>query len=498
MNRTQIFSLLVGVIIFAFVGFWLEAQRCDIISNKWPVLGDVIVILLLIAVIAAGVTVLAKELTSLREASVIVSFTAVGLIIGGAAWLALSKVAPEYTAEVAIEVLPPGQTDPFSFGPGHLDKDLYNQFRKTKAKFIKQQSTLESLLRRDKIRETDWFEQFKNDIPEAVEELEDKLRVEVPRNSQWIELSMTCRDKRESALIVNEMLGLFLKEQQDIATRDVRMKLRKVTDQQRRFRAELQQAEDTLQTIRAKTEYSNLDGAGLPDHISQKTTNLEIGCSNLENELSIVESHIVTLTAQTQSEKKEIASEQIIHDSAMSILAERLTLLELELAEQNMTSGEAESEDGQIQKMINVINRKMEDRSAKIAQDIHKSNLLAAEAERTALTEQHASMQKQLTEAKREAKEFDNLRSTYQQYITIRDEKQTLLEEVSAHIEKLYAVLESPDISRVKNIGLASEALKISSPRLRPYLVSGILLGLITSLGFVLLGPSLKDAGGTD
>ena len=38
-------------------------------------LGDVIVILLLIAIIAAGVTVIAKELTSLQKMSIIVSFS---------------------------------------------------------------------------------------------------------------------------------------------------------------------------------------------------------------------------------------------------------------------------------------------------------------------------------------------------------------------------------------------------------------------------------------
>ena len=269
MNRIQIFLLLVGVIIFAFVGFWLEIQRYDICGDQWPMLADGIVILLLVAFIATGVTVIAKELTSFRKFSVIVSFSVVGLIIGGAVWLALSKVAPEYTAQVAIEVLQPGQIDPFSFGPGKIDKDLYYQFRNDKAAFITQQSTLENLLRRDKVRATYWFRKFDNDIEDAIEELDDKLRVKVRDNSQLIELSMTCKDKAESALIVNEMLDLFLKGQQDRTARDVRTRLVKVTNQQRRLRTELQQAEDTLATIRKGTEFVDLGGADIPDYMAK-------------------------------------------------------------------------------------------------------------------------------------------------------------------------------------------------------------------------------------
>ena len=493
MNRAQIFSLLVGIIIFAFVGFCLEVQRYDIYGDQWPILADVIVILVLIAIIAAGAVVMAKELTSLRKFSVIISFSVVGLIIGGAVWLTLSKVAPQCTAQVAIEVLPPGQIDPFSFAPRQIDKDLYYQFRTDKAAFITQQSTLENLLRRDKVRATDWFRQFDNDIEDAIEELEDNLRVKVRRNSNLIELSMTCPDKKESVLIVNEMLDLFLKGQQDRATRDVRKNLITVTEQQRRFKTELRQVEDVLVTFRSGTEFINLDRVDLPDHMSQKITDLETKCNNLEAKMSIVQSHIDTLNTQPQSKYKELVREQIAHDPAMSILIEKLTLLELEFAEKSTVSGEDEPEDGQIHKMIDIINRKMEERSAKIVQDIHRSNLHTAKTEMAALSEQLETVQRQKDEARQQIKDFDNLRANYAQYISIRDEKQALLGEVSDHIEKLYAVLEHPEISRVKMVGLAPQPLKISSPLLRPYLLGGALLGLIAGMGFVLLRQNLKD-----
>ncbi len=59
----------------------------------------------------------------------------------------------------------------------------------------------------------------------------------------------------------------------------------------------------------------------------------------------------------------------------------------------------------------------------------------------TSLTEQLAALQKELIEAKMEHKDIDNLRANYEKYLTIRDEKQKLMEEMDAHIEKLYALM---------------------------------------------------------
>lgn len=88
-------------------------------------------------------------------------------------------------------------------------------------------------------------------------------------------------------------------------------------------------------------------------------------------------------------------------------------------------------------------------RQNEIAEIRRRANLRNAEDQMTSLTEQLADMQKQLNEAKYEHKDLDNLRANYEKYVTIRDEKQSLLEEMDAHIEKLYALMEDPDMKLV-------------------------------------------------
>ncbi len=243
-----------------------------------------------------------KEIVGIlrRHVWLIISSVVLGLIIGGVAWYLLQRFLPTYSAETAIEVLPPGTTDPMELRGLQPNKDLYYQFRFTKAAFIKQQSTLQNLLRRDKIRDTDWFKQFNNNIPKAVEELEDNLGASPQREGNWIILSMKCGNKKESALIVNEMLDLFLKAQQDIATSDIRAQLAKRTEQQRRLKGELQQAEDTLETIRKGTEFTNLGDIRFRSYLDDKISGLETMNNELQNNVAQLESLVVTLTARAE------------------------------------------------------------------------------------------------------------------------------------------------------------------------------------------------------
>jgi len=445
---------------------------------------------------AAGApTLTPKEIIGiLRRHVLLMIFSAtLGLVIGGVAWYLFQRFLPTYTAQTAIEVLPPGTADPMEIRTTLTNKDLAYQLRFTKAAFIKQQSTLENLLRRDKIRDTEWFKQFNNDIPKTVEDLEDNLRASPQREGNWIMLSMKCHDKKESALIVNEMLDLFLKGQQDIATRDVREQLAKRTDQQRRLRGELQQADDTLETIRKGTEFTNLGGQRFRDYLDVKLSGLETMNNQLQNNVAQLESFVTTLRVRAEGEFDVIVREQIERDPIASGMRRTIANIELELAQQVTRFGENHRRVRQIRDAIKQAKNDLAYRQNEIADIRRRANLRNAEDQMTSLTEQLAAMEKQLKEAKNEHKDIDNLRANYEKYATIRDEKQTLLEEMDAHIEKLYALMEDPDISKVKMVGMAPEPLRMSFPEIKIFLPGGFVLGLMVGIGLAFAIELLND-----
>ena len=445
---------------------------------------------------AAGApTLTPKEIIGiLRRHMLLVAFSAtVGLVIGGVAWYLFRKFLPTYTAQTAIEVLPPGTTDPMELSSSPPNKDIAYQLRFTKAAFIKQQSTLENLLRRDKVRETEWFKSYNNDIPKVVEDLEDDLGASAQREGNWIMLSMKCHDKKESALIVNEMLDLFLREQQNIATRDIRLQLAQRTEQQRKLRTELQQAEDTLKSIRDGTEFTNLGGQRFRDYLDYKLSGLETMKDQIQNNIAQIESFVTTLRVRAEGEFDVIVREQIERDPIASGMRRTVANLELSLAQQLNRFGENHRRVRQTRDTLKQARADLANRQNEIAEIRRKANLRNAEDEMTALTEQLASLQRQLAEAKREHKDLDNLRATYEKSLIVRDEKKLLLEEMNAHIEKLYTVMEDPSLSKVKMVGLAPEPLQMSFPKLKIFLPGGFVLGLMAGVGLAFAIELLND-----
>jgi succinoglycan biosynthesis transport protein ExoP len=447
------------------------------------------------AMAAGAPTLTPKEIVGiLRRHVLLIMFSAtVGLVFGGAAWYLFRRYMPTYTAQTAIEVLPPGTSDPMEIASSPANKDMAYQLRFTKAASIKQQSTLENLLRSDKVRDTEWFKQFNNNVPKIVEDLEDNLGASPQREGSWIMLSMKCHDKKESALIVNEMLDLFLKEQQDIATRDVRQQLAKKTDQQRRLRTELQQAEDTLDTIRKGTEFTNLGGQQFRDYLDFKLTGLETLNTQLQSQIAQLESFVTTLRVRSQGEFDAIVREQVERDPIASGMRRTIANIELGLAQQLTRLGENHSRVRQTRDTLKQANSDLANRQKMIADIRRMADLRGAEDQMTSLTEQLAALQKQLSEAKREKKDLDNLRSNYEQYLTIRDEKQKLLETMDEHIEKLYALMEDPGISKVKMVGRAPEPLRMSFPEIKIFVPGGFVLGLMAGIGLAFAIELLND-----
>ena len=444
---------------------------------------------------AAAATMTPKEIVGIlrRHVWLMIFSTILGSIVGGVAWYLFSRFLPTYTAQTAIEVLPPGTSDPMQIGSTPANKDLAYQLRFTKAASIKQQSTLENLLRRDKIRETDWFKRFNNDIPKAVESLEDDLGASPQREGNWIMLSMKCHDKKESALIVNEMLDLFLKAQQDIATRDVRRQLATRTDQQRRLKTELQQVEDALKTFREGTSFTNLGGQNFRDYLDFKLSGLETMNNQLQNNMSQLNSLIITLRVRAEGEHDAVVREQIERDPIASGMRRTIASLELNLAQQLTRFGENHRRVRQTRDTLKQANTELASRQKEIADIRRRADLRNAEDQMTSLTEQLADMQKQLTEAKAEQKDLDNLRANYEKYVIIRDEKQTLLEEMDAYIEKLYSLMDDPEVSKVKMVGLAPEPLRMSFPDIKIFLPGGFVLGLMAGVGLAFAIELLND-----
>jgi len=449
---------------------------------------------------AQAPTITPKEIVGIlrRHLFLITLFTMMGLFMGGGGWFLLQKYFPKYTAEGLIMVLPPGKTDPMTITESQPDQDRYFQFRNTKVAFMKQQNFLQSLLSRDKIRETDWFQRFGANkakaIVDAVDDFRDNLAVSAPRDGEWIRVAMTCGDKKEAALIVNEVVDLFVREQYDIATRDIKAQLSKRIEQQRKIKQEIDATEETLNTIQKGTEFVSLGKQGsFRNYLTEKLTELEINLSDLETEVKRLEGFIEIFRVRAVGEYDDVMREQMERDPIAHSMRQRVAELELSLADLAMKFGENHRRLLETREILKQAKADYAKRRSEIADVQRKANLRNAEDQLKAFNQELEAMQQLQIQTQLKHREMDTVRAQYQKFEVLRDEKKELHKAMTEIVEKHRSLIEDPEVSKVKSTGRAPEPLKMSSPKPLVYIPGGFMLGLMAGIGLAFAIELLND-----
>jgi len=430
-----------------------------------------------------------------RHILLIVILTGAGLIIGGGAWYLLKEYAPKYTAETYLRVLPPVEKDPTAIVSPQVAKDIQYGHRLSMAGLIKQQSTLQELLGRDKIKETKWFERRDRSILKAVKDLESRFRVSAQRDGDFIELSMTCGDDEESALIVNEMVDLFLRSQGDTKREDVAERLARLEEQRVRVQRDLDSAERAISDVRTATGLTDLDTERryFQHTITLRLNSLELQHNDLILGISQVQADIKNLEGLATGPINEQIEHQIETDPVMVMLAQQRDFRGAQLAGMLTKFGENHKVVRETQELINVIKEKRTIRKAEIAEQTRQANYKNAQDMLIVLQERLEELTKLREEASAKKRELDLARAQYERRMAIRDERKDMLDSMKEQIEKLRIIHDDPETPKVQFVGFAPVPLEVSSPRWEFYYPGGTVLGLLFGVGFVFLIELLND-----
>jgi capsular exopolysaccharide synthesis family protein len=437
-----------------------------------------------------------KEVVAIlrRHVLLIILLTFLGLMGGGISWILLKKFAPKYTAKTYIEVLTPATTDPLIITATMPQKDIAYQFRVSMASLIKQQRTLEELLQRDKIRETEWFKKFDNNIAEAVEDLEDHLGASPQRESTYIIVSMTCGGRKESALIVNEMVDLFISSRRHSARGDIAGKLAELTKQLSGIERDLLRAEDELEDIRRQ---SGLTGLSSDDQfrniIHVRMADLEMQQSELNVQMKQYESSLESLQRQAEGPINVQVEHQIENDPIMMGLAQRLVALEAELARKLTKLGENHREIREIEEMMKQVKEARKVRKTAIGEQTRQANIKNMQDYVNAIQNQLDELEKMRKAASEEQRELDRYKALYDQRATIRDELQERRDQIKVQITKYRIMHEDPEAPKVRATSLAPEPLQMSFPQWQIFFPAGTVIGFLFGVALAFLIELLND-----
>ncbi len=424
-----------------------------------------------------------------RHILLIIIMTVLGVAAGVGIWKLLQLYFPRYVARTYIQVLSPVPADPLTIGAVQLENNLQYNYRRSIANLIKQQRSLQELLERNKIKQTEWFAATDGNIQKAVRSLDRNFVAYPQRDSEFVEISMACKKAPEAALIVNEMLDLFLTKQGATKTAEVTDKLIQLEKQKTAVETELRTVEKNLDKIRIDSNITDLDAP--ESRYFQDTTTLKLNNLELEKDklnLAITQfqtdmNNLAALASGPITEQIEIIVEK---DPVLLSLTQQLALQEAKLSSLLERFGQDHKSVQEMNKLVEETKRAKEERKAEIAEQISHANLKNAQDYLKGLRERFKELESLRSQAEAEKKTLDNARVEYDRVLKIRDERLTMLDSLKQQIEKWKIIATDPETPKVRSVGLAPEPLEMVTSRqwwlwLPACTMLGLLLGVAMS-----------------
>jgi capsular exopolysaccharide synthesis family protein len=432
-----------------------------------------------------------------RHIFLIIFLTMLGVAAGGTGWYLLQKYVPRYTATTYIKVLPPVEKDPMDIVAPQTQKDILYGYRQSIANLIKQQSSLEALLESDVVKKTRWYERRGRSIRKAVKYLNRYLSAYAHRDAEFVEVSMTCRDAREAADIVNEMVRLFLARQGSVERKKVSDELVMLEERQARVKAELDAADKGLDDVRERwgiTDLAMPTGRNFQHTITLKLNDLELEKNRLELGIRQLSADIANLKDLATGPITEQIQYAIERDSVMVTLALQLASQEAQLSAKLTKFGDNHRDVLQMREQIEEIKKRREFRKAEIGEMTRRANLENARDGLHVYQERYELLEQQRQEAEAQKKELDLARVQYEQRLKIRDERIVMLDLIKEQVEKLKMLHDSPDTPKVQRIGDAPIPLEMAFSR-QWYLwfPGGTMLGFMLGVGLAFLVELAND-----
>jgi len=432
-----------------------------------------------------------------RHWFMIVFLTIFGFGCGIASWYLLKKYRPEYRAMTFIRVLSPVQQDPTTIQSNIVAKDVQFGYRMSMSALLLSQGMFQELLDRDKIQQTNWFKNLGNTkdtrIRKGLKDLQDNFMASPQRDGDSIVVSMTCRDKVESALITNEMVNLFISGQGGTKRKEVADKMAQLDEQQVRVQRDLDSAERELDSVRRRYGFTDLEEHAFEPSINIKMNDLETQQNQLMMDITQTRAAIESLAVQAQGPVQVQVERQVETDPVMTSLAQQLAFQESTLASALARFGEDHRIVRQIRKYIDSIQQERLKRKEAISEQTRQSNLKNAQDQLNTLEERLSVLEKMREDAAKRKQDMDLARVQYQQRVSIRDERKAMLDSIKEQSEKLKIILDDPETPKVQFVAPAPEPLEASFPKWQIFLPGGTILGLFLGIGLAFLVELLND-----
>ena len=432
-----------------------------------------------------------------RHLFLIFILTVTGSVAGFGIWKGLQKYYPKYTATTYLKVLSPTPSDPWVIGGAQLQKDILYAHRRSIASLITQQSSLEYLLTDNRIRQTNWYLKKDGNNIKLVRSLKDSFNAFAQRDSDFVELSMSCGKADEAAFIVNKMVELFMARQTGVEKEEVTQKLTQFNEQRASIQKELDKANQGLTDIRDKYGILDLE---MPENrnfrhtITEILENLELEQIKLDNDLQQLKAGIKNLQDLADGPINEQIENMIEQDPIMLSLNKQLTEQQAQLSGLLTRFGENHRDVIHMKEIISQTLKQRDSRREEIANQTRLANLENAKQGLYVLQQRYDNLSNLRAQAQQKKTALDSARIEYDKQLKIRDERLDMLKKIDEQIEKITSMLNDPEIPKIQPVGPAPVPLEmIFSRQWYMWLPTMTMLGFLIGIALTFMGELTRE-----
>jgi len=429
-----------------------------------------------------------------RHILLIVVLTAAGFAFGGGSWVVAQRYFPGYRAQTYIEVLPPVETDPMQIVAAQVQKDIQYQHRVSMAYVLKGQSSMQDLLRDDKVRATDWFAR-RGDIRTALRYLQRDFVAYAERDAEYVRVSMTCGKASEAALIVNEAATLFVNSQGVEKQREVGTTLAELSKRQNAVQLEVVRANNAMADIRTTSGITDLErpaGRYWRHTFELKLDDLELQQNELLLAIRQTEADMENLRRLAEGPVTVQIEHAIEMDPVMIVLAQQLAFQEAQLSGRLSRFGEDHRVVRETQQLVDEIKERRRLRREEMAEQTRQASYKNVQDRLVVLQQRLQELNNLRDQAATQKRDLDLARVRYERELTDRDERLKMRDDIGQQIEKQRLIHD--EAPKVRLLAFAPEPLEMVA--LRQWWVwfpAGTILGLLLSIGLAFLMEMLND-----
>ncbi|MCH7701884.1 MAG: polysaccharide biosynthesis tyrosine autokinase [Planctomycetes bacterium] len=152
-------------------------------------------------------------------------------------WLLFWIKFPTYTSEAWIECVSDNPGESLSIAQRDPEKDVYERFAESQALFVKAPEILDRALQTPEVQSTTWYRETREDIRRL--ELEDELYAGHRKGTNYVVVSMGCRDRNDPRIIVNQVVRAYLTTVMDAGVSPFERELSTIRDEHNKLKSEI-------------------------------------------------------------------------------------------------------------------------------------------------------------------------------------------------------------------------------------------------------------------